>query len=72
MTAAPVADLTTVAALSVCTCVVAGVGALPLGTLGITLTFDLDLLLLDGVAVAGLPVDDYGWEGGAPGRMQTC
>jgi hypothetical protein len=25
-----------------------------------TLAFDLDLLLLDGVAVAGLPVDDYG------------
>jgi len=54
------ADLTTVAAPLVCTCVVAGVDALPLGPLGtdLALALNLDLLLLDGGAVEGLPVDD--------------
>ena len=58
--AALAADLTTVVAPLVCTCVVVGVDALPLGPLGIDLPLNLDLLLLDGGAVAGPPVDDDG------------
>jgi len=61
MIAALAADLTSVAAPLVCTCVVMGADALPLGPLGTDLALDLDLLLLDdGGAVAGPPVDDDG------------
>ena len=56
--AALAADLTTVAAPLVYTCVVAGVDALPLGPFGNGLGHKLDLLLPDGGAVEGLTVDD--------------
>jgi len=56
--AALAADLTSVAAPLVCACVVEGVGALPLGPLGTDLALALDLLLLDGGAVEGPPVDE--------------
>jgi len=46
--AALAADLTSVTAPSVCTCVVVGVDELPLGPLGTDLALDLDLLLLAG------------------------
>ena len=58
--AALAADLTSVAAPLVCACVVVGVDALPLGPLGTDLALDLDLLLLEGGAVEGPPVDDGG------------
>ena len=55
------ADLTSIAAPLVCSRVVTGVDALPLGPLGTDLALDLDLLLLDdGGAVAGPPVDGDG------------
>ena len=51
--------MTSVAVPLVCTYVVAGVDALPLGPLGIDLVFDLDFLLLDDAGSgAGPPVDD--------------
>jgi len=59
-TAALAVDLTTVAALLICACIVADVDASPLGPLGMALAFDLDSLLLDGGAVASPPVDDDG------------
>ena len=69
--AALAADLTTVPAPFVCTWIVAGVDALPLGPIGMAMAFDLDSLLPDGGAVAGLPVDDDG-SGFSPARTQTC
>jgi len=58
--AALAADLTSVAAPLVCACVVAGVDVLLLSPLGTDLALALDLLLLDGGAVEGPPVDDDG------------
>jgi len=58
--AALAADLTTIAAPSVCICVVAGVDALALGPLGMALALDLDSLLLDGGAVANAPAGNDG------------
>lgn len=52
----------TIAAPLVCTCVVSGVDTLPLALLRIDLPLDFDLLLPDGGAVAGPPVDDGGSE----------
>jgi len=51
-------DLTIVAVPLVCTCIVAGVDPLPMDPLGMGLAFDLDLLLLDGGAVASPQVHD--------------
>ena len=64
MRPALVADLLSVAAPSVCTWIVAGVDAFPLGPLGIDLALDLDFLLLEGGVVAGPPVDNDGSGGG--------
>jgi len=58
--AALAADLTSLAAPLICTCVVTGVDTLPWGPLGTELALDLDLLLLDRGAVGGPPVDDDG------------
>ena len=61
MIAAPAADLTSLAAPFVYTCVVTGVDALLLGPLGTDLALDLDLLLLDDERATGGPsVDDNG------------
>ena len=67
-----VADLLSVAAPSVCTWIVAGVDAFPLGPLGIDLALDLDFLLLEGGVVASPPVDDDGSGGWGGFRQLGC
>jgi len=69
--AALAADLTSVAAPSVCTCVVASVDALPLGPLGTGVALNLYLLLPDGGVVDGPPADDDGSGIFSPAQMQN-